>query len=104
LDVLIAMVEYLKSGESKLGPLNSSVPNALHKDYELISEEDLTVEFGSGDIGGGEACDVAEGVVKGVVEGVASDGDPAVGSRRVLRKRKAESTENAGSKAKSRKR
>jgi len=91
------MVEYLKSGESKLGHLNNSVvPTALHKDYEVKSEEDLTVELGSGDIGGGEARDVAEGV--------ASDGDPAVGSRRVLRKRKAESTEDAGSKVKSRKR
>jgi len=48
--VLIAMIEYLKSGESKLGPLNNSVPNALNKDYEVKSEEDLTVELGSGDI------------------------------------------------------
>ena len=95
------MVEYLKSGESKLGHLNNSVvPTALHKDYEVKSEEGLKMELGSGDIGGREARDVA----KGVAEGVASDGDPAVGSRRVLRKRKAESTEDAGSKVNSRKR
>ena len=97
--MLIAMVEYLKSGESKLGHLNkSALPNALHKDYEVKSEEDLTVELGSGDSGGGEARDVAEGVAEGV-----ANGDLAVGSTRVLRKRKAESTEDAGSKVKSRK-
>jgi hypothetical protein len=90
LDLLIAMVEYLKSGESKSGNLNNSVPTTLHKDYEVKSEEDLTVELGSGDIGGEEALEVAEGVA----EGVAIDGDPAVG---VPRKRKAESSENAGS-------
>ena len=94
--MFIAMVEYLKSGESKSGNLNNSVPNSLHKDYEVRSEKDLTVESGSGDIGKEEALEVAEGV--------AIDGDPGVGSRRVPRKRKAESTEGAGSKVKSRKR
>ena len=90
------MVEYLKSGESKLGYLNNSVAaGALHKDNEVKFEESSTVELGSGDIGGGEARDVAEGF--------AGDGDPAVGARRSIRKRKAESTEDVGPKVKSRK-
>jgi len=69
------MVQYLKSGESKLGCLNNSVAAcALHKDNEMKFEENLTVGLGSGDIGGGELRDVAEGV--------AGDRDSAVGERR----------------------
>ena len=53
LDVLIAMIEYLRSGESKMGYLNNSVPTcALHNDNEVKFEEMLNVELGSGDIGG----------------------------------------------------
>ena len=88
--MLIAMIEYLRSGESKLGHLNNSVAGGLlHKDNEVKLGESLTVEPGSGDIRRGKVRNV---------------GDPAVGLRRSTRKRKAEMTEDVCAKVKSRKR
>jgi hypothetical protein len=87
LDVLIAMVEYLRSGESKVGYLNNSVENnMLHKDNEVKFEESGVGEQGSGDIRVGEVRDVAEGGL--------GDGDSVVGLRRSTRKRKPEKTED----------
>ena len=42
LDILIALIEYLRSGESRIGFLNNSVPkNMLHKnrDEDIVTEE-----------------------------------------------------------------
>jgi hypothetical protein len=49
LDVLIAMVEYLRSGESKVGYLNNSVEkNMLDKDNEVQFENSVPRDQGSG--------------------------------------------------------
>jgi len=56
------MIEYLRSGESKVGYLNNSVEkNMLHKENEQ-SEESVAWEQGSGEIGKREVGHMAEGV------------------------------------------
>ena len=51
LDVLIAMVEYLRSGESKVGCLNNSMEkNMLHKDNEVQFEKSVAGDQRSGQI------------------------------------------------------
>lgn len=50
LDVLIAMVEYLRSGESKVGHLNNSVEkNMLHKDNEVQFDKSVARDQRSGE-------------------------------------------------------
>ena len=95
LDVLIAMVEYLRSGENKVGYLNNSVEkNMLHKENEVHFEESVNGEQGK--IGEGDAGDVAGKSL--------GEGETVVGLRRSMRKRKAESSEDRRVMVKSRKR
>ena len=97
LDVLIAMIEYLRSGESKVGCLNNSVEkNMLHKENEVHFEESVNGEHGSGKIGEGDVGDVAGESL--------GEGETVVGLRRSMRKRKAESSEDRRVMVKSRKR
>jgi hypothetical protein len=86
LDVLIAMVEYLRSGESKVGYLNNSVEkNMLHKENKVIFEEGVTEEQGSREIVEGE---------ENMAESSLEDRNPALRSRGSRRKRKVESSED----------
>jgi hypothetical protein len=95
--VLIAMVEYLRSGDSKVGYLNNSVEkNMLHKDNEVQFEKSVARDRGSGQIQERDMRDVAG-------DGL-GDGNSAVVLRRSMRKRKAESTEDRSVTVKSRKR
>ena len=97
LDVLIAMVEYLRSGENKVGYLNNSVEkNMLHKENEVHFEESVNGEQGSGDIGEEDVGDVAGESL--------GEGETVVGMRRSMRKRKGESSEDGRVMVKSRKR
>ena len=94
LDVLIAMVEYLRSGENKVGYLNNSVEkNMLHKENEVHFEESVNGVQARGKIGEWDVVDESLG-----------EGETVVGLRRSMRKRKAESSEDHRVMVKSRKR
>ena len=52
LDILVALIELLKSGESKVGFLNNSVErNMLHKDGFGETQEDDMVQCGQEGVG-----------------------------------------------------
>jgi hypothetical protein len=52
LDVLVALVEYLRSGESKVGYLNAAVgKNMLHKSTLAIGDDGNNIGDDAGDIG-----------------------------------------------------
>jgi hypothetical protein len=59
--VFIALIEYLRSGESKVGFLNNSVErNMLHKDWQDNDVEGDDVGVGEV-VSGGEVGDVVAG-------------------------------------------
>lgn len=67
LDVLVALIEYLRSGESKVGFLNKSLEkNMLHKDVEDAADEAVVGEEipqtgGTGRVEGGDVGSVGDG-------------------------------------------
>jgi hypothetical protein len=59
LDILIGLIQYLRSGSSKVGFLNNSVErNMLHKDQEEKDavEDSVTDRDGGGEVVGGYTC------------------------------------------------
>jgi hypothetical protein len=81
------MVEYLRSGESKVGYLNKSVErNMLHKGDKVKFEGSMAEEQGGGDI--------VQGAVVSMTEGHLEEGNPVEGPRMLTRKRKAENLDD----------
>lgn len=89
LDILVALIEYLRSGESKVGYLNKSLPkNMLHKDVEDTADMETAGEAALGLVDDGVLGEIP---VAGTerVDGEEEVGTAVVGGpRRSARKRR----------------
>jgi hypothetical protein len=99
LDVFIALIEYLRSGESKVGFLNNSLErNMLHKEQE---EKNVEGEVVGDAILSGEVEDVVAGKNGGLIVGLILE--TSIPIRKSIQKRQMDETEEIHRQVKARK-